>query len=52
VRQVKKIPKKIVVCCDGTGNECAESKSNVVKLYKVLVVEYALLQLARAQHNT
>jgi len=26
-----------VVCCDGTGNEFGESKSNVVKLYKMLV---------------
>jgi uncharacterized protein (DUF2235 family) len=29
--------KNIVVCCDGTGNEFGESKSNVVKLYKMLV---------------
>lgn len=29
--------KKIVICCDGTGNEFGESKSNVVKLYKMLV---------------
>ena len=29
--------KNIVICCDGTGNEFAESKSNVVKLYKMLV---------------
>jgi uncharacterized protein (DUF2235 family) len=29
--------KNIVVCCDGTGNEFSESKSNVVKLYKMLV---------------
>jgi hypothetical protein len=29
--------KNIVACCDGTGNEFSESKSNVVKLYKMLV---------------
>jgi len=29
--------KNIVICCDGTGNEFRESKSNVVKLYKMLV---------------
>lgn len=28
--------KNIVICCDGTGNEFGESKSNVVKLYKML----------------
>ena len=28
--------KNIVICCDGTGNEFAESKSNVIKLYKTL----------------
>ena len=26
-----------MICCDGTGNEFGESKSNVVKLYKMLV---------------
>lgn len=31
--------KNIVICCDGTGNEFAESKSNVVKLYKMLVCD-------------
>lgn len=29
--------KNIVICCDGTGNEFGKSKSNVVKLYKMLV---------------
>jgi uncharacterized protein (DUF2235 family) len=29
--------KNIVVCCDGTGNEFGEEKSNVIKLYKTLV---------------
>ena len=31
--------KNIVICCDGTGNEFSESKSNVVKLYKMLVCD-------------
>ena len=31
--------KNIVVCCDGTGNEYGENKSNVVKLYQALVIE-------------
>jgi uncharacterized protein (DUF2235 family) len=31
------MPKNIVVCCDGTGNEFGEEKSNVIKLYKTLV---------------
>ncbi|MCU1307921.1 MAG: hypothetical protein JWN45_2616 [Acidobacteriaceae bacterium] len=30
------MPKNIVICCDGTGNEFGQSNSNVVKLYKVL----------------
>lgn len=30
------MPKNIVVCCDGTGNEFGDSKSNVIKLYKTL----------------
>jgi uncharacterized protein (DUF2235 family) len=29
--------KNIVICCDGTGNEFGDQKSNVVKLYKMLV---------------
>jgi uncharacterized protein (DUF2235 family) len=33
------MPKNIVVCCDGTGNEFAEQKSNVIKLYKTLVCD-------------
>jgi uncharacterized protein (DUF2235 family) len=31
------MPKNIIICCDGTGNEFGEQKSNVVKLYKMLV---------------
>jgi uncharacterized protein (DUF2235 family) len=31
------MPKNVVVCCDGTGNEFGETNSNVVKLYSVLV---------------
>jgi uncharacterized protein (DUF2235 family) len=31
------MPKNIVICCDGTGNQFGEQNSNVVKLYKTLV---------------
>jgi uncharacterized protein (DUF2235 family) len=30
------MPKNIVICCDGTGNEISENISNVLKLYRVL----------------
>jgi uncharacterized protein (DUF2235 family) len=30
------MPKNVVVCCDGTGNEFGEQKSNVIKLYKAM----------------
>ena len=30
------MPKNIVICCDGTGNEIADNHSNVLKLYRVL----------------
>ncbi len=30
------MPKDIVICCDGTGNEIGETVSNVLKLYRVL----------------
>ena len=30
------MPKKIVVCCDGTGNEIKENESNVLKFYRLL----------------
>src|SRR5580704_10772833 len=30
------MPKNIVICCDGTGNEFGYSKSNVVKIYWAL----------------
>ncbi len=29
--------KNIVICCDGTGNEFGEQKSNVIKLYGTLL---------------
>jgi uncharacterized protein (DUF2235 family) len=32
-----KMPKNIVICCDGTGNEFGQDKSNVIKLYKTLI---------------
>jgi uncharacterized protein (DUF2235 family) len=31
------MPKNIVICCDGTGNQFGEQNSNVIKLYKTLV---------------
>ncbi len=31
------MPKNIVICCDGTGNQFGEQNSNVVKLYKALI---------------
>jgi uncharacterized protein (DUF2235 family) len=33
------VPKNIVVCCDGTGNEFRDNNSNVVKLYYSLVID-------------
>ena len=30
------MPKHIVVCCDGTGNEYGDRNSNVVRVYQVL----------------
>lgn len=30
------MPKNIIICCDGTGNEFGNSNSNVVKLYSVI----------------
>ncbi len=30
------MPKNIVICCDGTGNQFGYENSNVVKLYKTL----------------
>jgi uncharacterized protein (DUF2235 family) len=30
------MPKNIVICCDGTGNEFGTKNSNVVKLYKMI----------------
>jgi uncharacterized protein (DUF2235 family) len=31
------MPKNVVLCCDGTGNEFADRNSNVVKLYSIVV---------------
>src|SRR5882724_2142920 len=33
------MPKNIVICCDGTGNEFGDTNSNVVKLYQMLVAD-------------
>ena len=30
------MPKNIVICCDGTGNEVNANLSNVLKLYRIL----------------
>src|ERR1700712_5949073 len=31
--------KKIVICCDGTGNEFGDTNSNVVRLYTALKID-------------
>ena len=33
------MPKNIVICCDGTGNEFGDHNSNVVQLYTTLIVD-------------
>jgi uncharacterized protein (DUF2235 family) len=33
------VPKNIIICCDGTGNEFGDHNSNVVKLYGTLIVD-------------
>jgi uncharacterized protein (DUF2235 family) len=35
------MPKNIVICCDGTGNEFGDHNSNVVKLYSTLIIDGA-----------
>jgi uncharacterized protein (DUF2235 family) len=30
------LPKSIIICCDGTGNEIKENQSNVLKFYRIL----------------
>jgi uncharacterized protein (DUF2235 family) len=30
------MPKNIVICCDGTGNEIGSTMSNVLKLYTIV----------------
>jgi len=32
------MPRNIVICCDGTGNEVSDTNSNVVKLYSTLEI--------------
>lgn len=32
------MPKNIIICCDGTGNEFGDCNSNVVKLYGTLII--------------
>ncbi len=31
------MPKNIIICCDGTGNEYGQHNTNVVKLYEAIV---------------
>jgi uncharacterized protein (DUF2235 family) len=33
------MPKNIVICCDGTGNQFGECNSNVVKIYAALAID-------------
>jgi len=33
------VPKDIVICRDGTGNEFGDHNSNVVKLYGTLTID-------------
>src|SRR5437016_13761949 len=35
------MPKNLVLCCDGTANEFAQDKTNVIKLYSTLVQDAA-----------
>ena len=30
------MPKNIVICCDGTGNEVGANLSNVLKLFRIV----------------
>ena len=30
------MPKNIIICCDGTGNEYGQHNTNVVKLYEAI----------------
>jgi uncharacterized protein (DUF2235 family) len=39
VPDLKREPKNIVICCDGTGNEFGAANSNVVKIYTCLTVD-------------
>ncbi|EFL87446.1 DUF2235 domain-containing protein [Ahrensia sp. R2A130] len=32
----EKKPRRLIICCDGTGNEIKENQSNVLKFYKLL----------------
>jgi uncharacterized protein (DUF2235 family) len=33
------MPKNIVLCCDGTGNDFGDNNSNVVKLHSTLIID-------------
>ncbi len=38
--------KNIVICCDGTGNQYGDSNTNVVKLYRTLLLDDSSMQVA------
>ena len=40
------MPKNIVICCDGTGNEFGSANSNVIKLYSILDLHDSEKQVA------
>jgi uncharacterized protein (DUF2235 family) len=46
------MPRNSVICCDGTGNEFGESKSNVVKLYKMLVHDDLKVRLRPSENKS
>src|SRR5580704_13751632 len=39
ITQGGRMPKNIVICCDGTGNEYGDHNSNVVQLYRALIID-------------
>lgn len=44
--EIKRAPKNIVICCDGTGNKYGEKNTNVVKLFEALEKDDATSQIA------
>ena len=39
----QKTPRKLIVCCDGTGNEIKQNQSNVLKFYHMMTNRSALM---------